>query len=341
MAQIKRYPVYNLLRAEASSHIQYFRRGKLRKAGRGLSFWFDPHRASITEIPMDDREMPFMIKGQSSDYQDLAVQGSVTWRVVAAEALSQRVDYTIDLKKGQYNGKPEDQIRSVLSGLVRQFADSYLKGKDVRTLLEAGLSPLQAAISAGFAEDSTLAAMGLEIVTMRVAALTPSSELSRALQAPTFESLQQKADEATFSRRALAVDKERAIAENELSNQTELASRRKDLIARENENARAEAEAKAEAQRLSAQAAAEATIIGADAEAQRIRSVEQAAADMEQARMDAVRNVPPAVLFAIAAQEFAGKLKQVDSLTINPDMLASLVQQMGGLLAAPNAGPDR
>ncbi|PIE12482.1 MAG: band 7 protein, partial [Rhodobacterales bacterium] len=32
----------------------------------------------------------------------------------------------------------------------------------------------------------------------------------------------QKADEATFSRRALAVDKERAIAENELQNQIEL-----------------------------------------------------------------------------------------------------------------------
>lgn len=58
--------------------------------------------------------------------------------------------------------------------------------------------------------------MGLEIVPIRVAALAPNPELSRALQAPTFESLQQKADEATFSRRALAVDAERAIAENEL-----------------------------------------------------------------------------------------------------------------------------
>ena len=77
MAQIKRYPLRNQLRAEASSYIQYFRKGELRRAGLGLSFWFDPNGASITEIPMDDREMTFMIKSQSSDYQDLAVQGSV------------------------------------------------------------------------------------------------------------------------------------------------------------------------------------------------------------------------------------------------------------------------
>ena len=81
----------------------------------------------------------------------------------------------------------------------------------VRALLEAGLAPLQAQMTAGFAADPTLAGMGIRVATVRVAALTPSSELARALQAPTFESLQQKADEATFNRRALAVEKERAV----------------------------------------------------------------------------------------------------------------------------------
>ena len=55
MAQIKRYFIANQLRAEASQHIQYFRKGKLRKSGKGLSFWFDPNGASLTEIPMNDR----------------------------------------------------------------------------------------------------------------------------------------------------------------------------------------------------------------------------------------------------------------------------------------------
>src|SRR3546814_16416725 len=80
--------------------------------------------------------------------------------------------------------------------------------------------------------------IGLAIVAVRLNNLAPSSELERALQTPTFEALQQKADEAMFERRALAVDKERAIAENELGNKTELARREKQLIAEESENAR-------------------------------------------------------------------------------------------------------
>ena len=333
MAQIKRYVVANHLRAEASKHIQYFRKGVLKKSGRGLSFWFDPNDASLTEVPMNDRELIFMIKGQSSDYQDLAVQGSIIWRVADADRVANRIDFGIDVNKGARLGKPEDQVKSILTGLVREFADTYLKEKGVRELLEAGLSPVQAAIDAGFRGDPTLEAMGLEVVSIHVSALSPSSELYRALQAPTFESLQQKADEATFSRRALAVDKERAIAENELQNQIELAARRKDLIAREDTNARSEAEAKAAARQILVAAEAEAKIVEADAEARRILAVEQAAADMEKARMAAIADVPPAVMFAVAAQEFAGKLQKVDSLTVSPDTLAGLLQQGKRLLA--------
>ncbi|TQV78468.1 SPFH domain-containing protein [Denitrobaculum tricleocarpae] len=337
MAQIKKYPLLSQLRSEASSYVQYFRKGKTVRAGRGLSFWFDPTGASISEIPMDDRELNFMIKGQSSDYQDLAVQGVVSWRVVDAQRLGERVDFSIDLKSGRSAGKPQDQIRSVLNGLVREFADTHLKKYGVRELLEKGLAPLQAAINAGFTEDPTLTSMGLEIVSVRVAALTPSSELSRALQAPTFESLQQKADEATFSRRALAVEKERAIAENELNNQVELAARRKELIAREDANARSEAEALAAASRITVEADAEAKIVTAEAEARRIRSVEQAAADMETARMSAYGSVPPAVLYALAAQEFAGKLERIDSLTVSPDMLAGIMNQIKSLVGSTEA----
>jgi uncharacterized membrane protein YqiK len=170
-----------------------------------------------------------------------------------------------------------------------------------------------------------------------VAALSPSPELWRALQAPTFESLQQKADEAAFSRRALAVDAERAIAENELRNKIELAARRKDLIAREDENARSEAEAEVAAKRIKGAAEADAKILGGEAEAKRIRAVEQAAADMEKARMAAVIDVPPAIMFGLAAQEFARKVQKIDSLNVSPDMLAGLVKQAKLLMANPAA----
>ena len=150
----------------------------------------------------------------------------------------------------------------------------------MRDVLGAGVGPLQVALKQGFEDSEAMASMGIEIVGVGVDDVTPSSELARALQAPTFESLQQQADEATFARRALAVEKERAIAENELSTKIELETQRKQLIARENENAR-----------FSAEAEAAALIIKADAEASRIRIIEQANADMEKERMAVYANI--------------------------------------------------
>lgn len=331
MAQIRKYPLLlaRWFRAEASSHVRLFKNGELAREGRGLAFWFDPDKASIAEVPMVDREMTFIVKSQSADYQDIAVQGTVLWAVSDVSILSERVDFFVDLTTGLPTAKPEDHINKVITGLVRGFAEAYIKDFGVRALLEGGIAGCQARLNAGLASDPTMAEMGLSVVAVRVAALTPSSELARALQAPTFESLQQQADEATFARRALAVDKERAIAENELANQVELASRRSDLIDREGTNARAEAEAVAEAQQIRARGEAETTVIAAEAEATRIRAVEQAEADMERARMAAVDALGADKLFALAARELAGKLDRIDGVTVTPDMISGVLAQLG------------
>lgn len=337
MAQIKHYPGIRQLRADASSYIQYFRNGKRARAGRGLAFWFMPDGASISEIPTDDRQMPFILTGMSADFQTLTVQGTVFWRVSDPQALGDRIDFTIDLQKGMPIGNPMDQINAVLVGLVRQFTNGYLHQTGVRELLTAGAAPLQEIVSQSLAGHPTLPAMGLETVGVSIADLAPTSELARALLAPTFESLQQQADEASFARRALAVEKERAIAENELDNQIELSARQMNLIERENANERCKAEASTATRKVNAQGEAEMQTLKAEAEAQSIRVVELARADAERAHMNIFATVPPAVLLALAAREFAGKLNAIDSLTITPDMLTGLMTQVGSLLGTAPA----
>ena len=91
-------------------------------------------------------------------------------------------------------------------------------------------------IAAGLVAAPGLVELGLEIVATRVASVKPSAEVEKALELPARERIQQEADEATFARRALAVEKERAIAENELHSQIELARREELLIAQRGQN---------------------------------------------------------------------------------------------------------
>lgn len=317
MAHIRNFGFLAQLRSEASSHVIRYRGGRPVQSGRGVTCWFMPESASISEVPMDDREMTVFVKGRSKDFQDVGVQGTVAWHVADPELLAQRVDFSIGLATGEHQAEPLQRIESRLTGLASQTVLQYMAGFPVRELLDAGLEPLRLKLEAALSEAAALTDIGVAIVSVRLTNLAPSKELERALQTPTFEALQQKADQATFERRALAVEKERAIAENELTNRTELARREKLLIAEEAENARNRATGVAEASQIEAAA-----------EAERIRTVEGARAEAEQGHIGVYRDVAPAVLLGLAAREFAGKLDTVENLNVTPDLLAALVGQL-------------
>ena len=134
--------------------------------------------------------------------------------------------------------------------------------------------------------------------TLRAVQEVHEAILGRSLDKPAFRrklldrGILQKVDEATFARRALAMDKERAMTENELANQIELAARRSDLIARLGEKDRSEAEAKAAAERIATEAEAANTVTHAEADAARILLVETTAVEAERDRMAVMAGLP-------------------------------------------------
>jgi len=170
--------------------------------------------------------------------------------------------------------------------------------------------------------------MGVKIEAVRISDLRPTPELEKALQTPTREAIQQEADEATFQRRALAVDKERAIAENELKNRIELARRESDLLDQQGANTLAVATSKAQADKVAVEARADRMGISSVAEADQIRLLGKAKADTEAAQMAVYEKTPPSVLMGLAAREFAGKLEKIEHLNISPEMLGPIMDRL-------------
>ena len=81
MADIARIAFLRHLRGRPTAHVRHLRRGKVVHDGTGLAFWFRPLTAVLSEVPVDDRELPLMFHARTSDFQDLTVQASVTYRV--------------------------------------------------------------------------------------------------------------------------------------------------------------------------------------------------------------------------------------------------------------------
>jgi regulator of protease activity HflC (stomatin/prohibitin superfamily) len=303
-----------------------YRRGELVREGTGLAFWFRPIHTAIAEVPVDDRELPFLFRVRSADFQEVTVQGAIAYRVDDPALLAKRVDFTVVLESGMWLQTPLEQVAGLLSQLAQQFVIDELARADLRAILARGVAPLRDAIAAGLAAEPALAELGLHVVAVRVAAVSPSADVEKALRQPTREAIQQRADEATFARRALAVEKERAIAENELQNRIELARREEQLVGQDGANQRRRAEEDAAARAIEAQAADERGRLAARREADTLDLVEGARLRAERERAEIQSSIPPAVLTAFARQELAG---QLEHLTITPDLVAPLLTKLG------------
>ena len=322
MAIIQRFPIVNHFRANTGTHVLHYVNGKLKNHGRAASFWFKPLNASLATIPIDDKNLSFIFRGRSKDFQELSVQGVITYRIYEPQLLAERVDFSIDLAKGNYLGEPLEELSLLITQLSQQFALDYLNRINLKDTLTEGIENIRQHILQSLKAEKSLSDMGIEIVSVRVSAVKPSSDVERALQMPTHEAIQQQADEATFSRRAQAVEKERAIAENELQNRIALAQQEEALIEQQGQNARQQAEELALAAKIEEESKAERLQISSSAKADSKRLSDEAYNIGVKAKMDIYENMSKESLMAVAFLRLAEDLN-VEQLNITPDLLAT------------------
>ena len=330
MATITRFPFVRHLRGTATSHIEFLSDGRARSAGVGASFWFRPLTAAISEIPVDDRELETLIRVRTSDLQEVAAPVTVTYRFADPVQAAARVDFSIDLGSGTWREAPLETVGAMIHSAATAAVTSALTGMTLGELLTRDIVQLAEEANFLMHSDPRLAAIGVEVVGTRLAMLRPDADVERALQTPARERVQQDADKATFERRALAVEREAAIGENELANQISLAKRQEQLIAQKGANSRREAEdaAQADAVRVKAEASRAATLSETRADATPLLG--QAEADAEAAKLDAYRDAGRDVMLALALRELAANLPSVEQLVLTPDLLTGLLGKLTG-----------
>ncbi|GAL08514.1 NrtR-regulated hypothetical OrfX [Photobacterium aphoticum] len=68
-------------KADPSTYVMLYKNGKLTKQGTGINFYYHDLGASLLAIPLNSQAIPFAFAMKSKDYQNLTVQGQVTYRI--------------------------------------------------------------------------------------------------------------------------------------------------------------------------------------------------------------------------------------------------------------------
>lgn len=347
MAEVRSFKVlpFRHFRGDATGFVIRWRNGEIVEKSRAASFYFRALNTQIAQVPVDDQELPFSFSGRSADYQEITVQGTISYRIQNPDAIKDRIDFSLDLERGNYSEDPEAALDSILSELSQQYAWNYMAAHDVETLLRAA-NDFRDLIKSSLAEDEAVASLGLEVISVRVTRITPKPELERSLQQKTFEKLSQEADQAQAERRRAATENEAKINAQEQANRLALEKQRTDYVNQANDNkmlevtgerdrANVTAEGTAHVKELEARADAQVTEIRTAAEVDRIEKTSEAQVAAEEARLNLYKDLPPAVLQALALRDLAQNLHRIEHLSITPDLLASFLGGANGNGAHP------
>ncbi|MFA0963961.1 SPFH domain-containing protein [Roseivirga sp. BDSF3-8] len=209
----------NYVRFDSMNYVMLYQNGNITKEGRGLAFFYWAPNASIVAIPLESNDYQFAFKETTRDYQEVTIQGQITYKVTDPKQLAEILDFTVD-SKGRYLKDDPEKIQQRIINQAQTASADIIQKMSIKEALRQ-LKEIEENIMVQVQNSKTIKMLGLEIMSVNVLAVTPNPEMARALEAQTRESLQKEADQAIYERRNFAVEQERTIRESELN--TEIA----------------------------------------------------------------------------------------------------------------------
>ncbi len=306
-----------------TEYVIHFAQGKVRREGRGLSFFYWVPTSSIVSIPVASSDLPFVFQLLTADFQTVTVQGQLTYRVVDPRRLAELLNFTITPARHYATDDPQ-KVGQRLINESQSAAAASVASLSLRDALRSA-EPIGNAIISGLRESHSVQMLGVEPVRVSIVAVTPTPEMARALEAEARERLQQEADMAIYSRRNNAVAEERKIKESELN--TEIAVEEKKRQIRETqtqaniaieERRKTLVDLQAENERTSAETKA----FALDAMLRPLASM-----DWEKLAVLGGAGADARVTIAHAFRQLAANAEKIGALNITPDLLQSIIDE--------------
>ena len=236
-------------KGEPSQFIIKYTSGKIKKIGRGASFFYLKYHTNIVVIPAVTRDSHFIFNEITGNYQEISLQGHFTYLIKEPKKMASILDYSIDLETNAYKTDDPEKLEMRIKNVVQMYTKAEILKLELEDAIKIA-EEISKSVLEKAKEEALFQEMGVELLNLTFTSIRPTPEMSKALEAEYRENVQMKADQAIYARRAAAVEQERKIKENQLATEITLEEKKQNLIALQSENLIKEAETKSKATEL-------------------------------------------------------------------------------------------
>lgn len=282
-------------KGEPNMYVIAYRNGEITKKGAGRALWYLPHNTTIANVPIMTQDAGFIFNEVTANFQEIAVQGQLTYRIENPELTAKFLDYTINPKTSAYRNKDPEKIVQMIVNTVQASTRTRVNEMDLEEAIR-DVRSISDYVLADIRKDPSIAELGVVVEKLHISSMNPKPEMQKALEADYRESLKKRADQAVYDRRTASQTEEDKLKRKEMETEVELEERRKDLVDMQAENSLTLAEADAKA---------------------------------EEMRLNPYSEMGAQALLAMAMKEWAANAGKIGTLNINPDMLGQFVKYIG------------
>jgi len=330
------------IKVEPTDYVLQYKRGMVVREGAGLSFFCFAPTTSLVLVPIGSVDVPFIFEEVTADFQQVTVQGQITYRVADPRKLSQLMNFTLSPNGKDYASDDPRKLPQRLINHAQVLTRASLKSLALRDALGQS-DNLVASLREGLQTAELVASLGIEVLGLSILAIKPTPETSRALEAEAREQILREADEAIYARRNAAVEQERAIKENELNTEIAVENKKrqiketqmeaeKSVEQKKHEIREAEMAAKIALEKKNTDLVALSTANAreeADTKAYAIAALMKALSQTDPKTLQALTSVgmDPGQLIALAFKELAESAEKIGQLNISPELLRELLSR--------------
>ncbi len=323
---------------DSMTYVIHYKKGNLASKGKGLAFYSSRRKSTIVAVPLGSNDIPFIFTESTSDFQEITVQGQISYQIEDPEKLATLLDFTIDFD-GDRKTNDEEKLEQRLVNEAQTATTSFIQSIPLtEAIINAQL--IQQKILEGITNSETTKSLGLKILSVNVIAVKPTPTMAKALETSTREQLQQEADEAIYSRRNFAVEQERKIKETELNTEIAVQEKLKQISLKKMEKEeleeanrkklrlmKIEADITVENQRKQfVKLKAENEKVVADRQRYTLEAKLAPYKELDWRTISALSNNSAENDIALAFRELAENAQNIQNLNISPDLLQSLTQ---------------
>ncbi|HAH06138.1 MAG TPA: hypothetical protein DCM05_06360 [Elusimicrobia bacterium] len=295
-------------KSDPTTYVLHYQNGQVRREGAGLSFLYFAPVSTIIKVPLGSRDLPFVFSETTLDFQEVAIQGQLSYRVREPRKLAAMLDFSA-APDGGLNPEGLEQLGTRLVLAAQVLTRSIVQRRPLREAL-VSLDAIVAEVRGGLSQAEAVGMLGVEILSVSVQGIRPAPEMAKALEAEARERLKKEADLAIYERRNASVQQERIIKESELATELSVEERRAALVEQRAANERKSAES----------------------QAYQLEAVLKPLRDMDWRVLSAVSagGVSPGLMIASAFRDLAENARKIGQLNVSPELLQSLLKKDGG-----------